>query len=561
MKHLLTLMVLLFCLQSFAQIDHQWYVKENFYMSTPLNWSSGPVNSTDFYILGVDHPFRPSTLTPLNEIPELPRNDLFIIYDNGYHYNSKEKANDEWINWVSPNGGSNYHVKTYDNISHLYYTNVYEGDDVEPGATLSDSPPPGPPLLTFSQIPTTPGFPSSTLVRTTPSSGITVNHTAVAGRDITLIIDHNQIVIDSTCQYDLCFQLTDIRNGGNLINNPQQYISVSNVFSDPFLSFIANGAGLPLASQSETLNDSCISGLIFNNDAKYTYVNFHIDEDADNILSNCQLDFILDGGINCDSVAHRDTIKNSHDPNFVRVNCVNKGVGNATSSYIHYTAQCMNDGYDDQDNPSIELTFPFPFSITPAEISVTAAKIRTCQTCNTFNTQDPQVLPTTSPNRIEFKFTGNLKNCEIPHEEEECIAWVDFCVKVPSTYDVTTQPLEPINRNTMFGDDPYVIERYIPLECDSVFVVSTSNGEVLTSNSPNFEGQLVNGVYLDSNDQQIEGTWECHIQSSPNCCSPCSPFSFCCNGNYNWPMIIGAILALILLLLMLQKFFGKKSKG
>ena len=125
--------------------DNQWFVKDRMgkYSTNSVGenvYSQDLSAATVFTLSGIVHPNRNNKKS---------KNNLFIIYTDGTHFNSREKFNeitekydDDFFYPDAPgqNIGQTKHVIKTGNkiIDYLYFTNVYEGDDLPPAVKLSN---------------------------------------------------------------------------------------------------------------------------------------------------------------------------------------------------------------------------------------------------------------------------------------------------------------------------------------------------------------------------------------------------------------------------------------
>lgn len=159
-----------------TKVDSQWYV---------LNGSGrsfGSVSSTGEYPYGnllTNAPFTihsigaPSTINPDGSIrTPIPRNDLFIIFDNGTYFNSKDPYpsipfNTSGSTCFETPIAMGQHIKP----QYLYFSNIYEEDDPPQSISVDNIG-----IIPIYQIPIS------------NSNDLNTNHDIVRGKDLTLII-------------------------------------------------------------------------------------------------------------------------------------------------------------------------------------------------------------------------------------------------------------------------------------------------------------------------------------------------------------------------------------
>src|SRR5688572_12597410 len=181
-KQLLLLVSLTFIAsQSFAQPDdRQWLIwNSNGWDGSSNTYPSGTAISNTFNIHGVKHP-------DLSRDPK-PRNDLFIMYSDGEHYNTRYQPLPGIFYPPAPVTPANLAEIDHNfqghygggSISYMYMTNRYEEDDPPRKLSVSDGPGPG----TISPYP---------LDKT--NALLAANHDVVFTKDITIIVNYDSIM-------------------------------------------------------------------------------------------------------------------------------------------------------------------------------------------------------------------------------------------------------------------------------------------------------------------------------------------------------------------------------
>jgi len=549
MKRLIFLISILISFTPEAQ-NQNWLLKDKECITNPslssIAYSPFPGVTSNIEIIGKSHPNRAFPYP----YDGAPRNDIFIIFDDGTYFNSRYIYGSNWVDGVDihqpsapTNGNSDYSLRLDQEMSFLYFTDVYEGDDDPPariqpiGTSLTQ-------LFDF-QVGNSPTLSHSL---TPLNQVITSNHSPVPGKDLTLIIDHK--FIEKECNYKLCYDtIVDPDDG------VAPRIEASNIFNSS-QDFIASGNGSTLIPRAYDFSNYCTDTISFNGSELFTYINLHIPDDPDSMISHKVITFKLIPTTPRCSITHffQDTIGTSHDPNYIQVLCVNRPeIGD--SSTIHYRAQCLNDGDDIQPNPSIEFTFPFNISIN--DITVTKSSIAKTSLGNGFNNQSPDVI-SNGNNRVKFEFSGTLDFCPIPSERDLCKAWVEFCLKVHNDeVNVLSDPLKPFNRNTNFGIKKYAIERFIDIDCvdcEDDEPRSTIEQRLLYPVHLNYRGERFYANDLKKNCCRPNTICDCTFKEpeDPKC-------TVCCNDNVNFNKLCCLFGILILILLLLILF--KKSKN
>ncbi len=201
-KHVLTIIPILFCINYINAQPDKWFIKDGYYISGFSGTSSDrnsytrtsiPTTSNNYFdINGVSHPAQYNSSIPEKKYA----NDVFIIFGNGNYYNSRHYGFPNQFSGTP--GGFGYNLTlalgsafssgpTLFDIKYLYFTDKYEGDDppsgliyIKPNSTSSS--------LTPVQI--TDYNQNSTVM--------TANHDIVPDDDITYIIPKN-LIINAHC--------------------------------------------------------------------------------------------------------------------------------------------------------------------------------------------------------------------------------------------------------------------------------------------------------------------------------------------------------------------------
>ena len=433
--------------------DEFWYILDSKPITNANAGTYGPANPNlmNFEIENVYHPNPNINQVFPNQtqlVPNAARNDFFIIYEDGTHFNSKLLNRSDWGDYDNavtvPPFPQNYAVQTVKSIKHFYYTNVYEGNEeplarVVPINSTSSS--------NYFNVNTSAG---QTLGVSSPSM-LSASNTLAKGKNITIVIAQNEVKSD--CSYDLCFdEITDAT--GILVTNPIFNLSEALIFnSGQHYILQRDRVGSTLVELVKPIDRNCIRGLDFVL-GDFIYVNLKVPDTIDPQLIGDFLNFrLIPNDVNCEGDTMQSIIMNAHDPNYVEVMCVDYKE-KRKYNYIKYKASCMNDAAGPVDNPEIEFTFPF--DVNPNDVNKTGFAISP----NTVGAADAIITPTVN-NRFQCVFEGTLNGNTAGTAEALRTASVEFCVRTPKGFNLLNANLQPTNRITDFDGDIYSIDTYI----------------------------------------------------------------------------------------------------
>ena len=439
MKIALTLLSIFYTVLMMGQADGQWLV------------DNGGLSS-NFYVVNMEPPCPPCN--PLAD------NDFFVIYEDGQHYNSRYS----WSGTIPNNLNASVLkpvevVKNHSaDVAYFYLTNLYEGDDWPPAAVSTSST--GPNQDHIIEI-------------TTPPTPISANHDIVRGKDITLVLSQSQFAnIIKPAKYVLKFN-TVIENATGdpiQVNNP---FTVSRVFD------IASGDTYyyPINVNLDNFGSSPISQieipLTSFSGVDYIYINlrpsinlmpyYPVTENTSDYSMLFQVDAYNGSGglISSNITQHKEEIRDSHDPNFVKVESINKC---GQEYFVCYHAQVKNTSYEPVTDFSIKVNLPVGLDYSCIDVKQVGNK----------NCSDIDIIPIVDGQNVTFEFDNcELKKCvkdggHILSGEDLSIGYVKFCVKVS---DLSTDPNQQSwvanpGSNTEFAGRPYNIYDYFDLPCD-----------------------------------------------------------------------------------------------
>jgi len=452
MKIKLTLLIALGCLMAYGQSDDdQWIIENESYVG-------------NFYINEMS--------PPCLDCNSNADNDLFIIYDNGTHYNSRNVSGT--IPAVPTS--SDTVVRIIDNpsnVNYMYLTNKYEGDDW---------PPP-----TVSGLHTG-GSQDYSIGISQPDSILTANHDIVRGKDITLVLNVSELydeVKDSISHMEylrIYFNEVIPRSASTGTGVVQNAFSPSKVFRHQgsgykmyfphHVNYIDNTTGavsfLDVSCDALFADTSPSSGVQM---IPYFYINlrpsdalnpyYPVENDSYDYSMNFRVE-LLDATKNYVmdiSEPLIEKIRDSHDPNFIKVESINKC--NA-DYYICYHAQVKNTSYHPVGSFTIDVFLPDNLDyecIDVKEIGPSACR-------------KSSPIPIVDGNHISFEFQKcQLMRCKDNHvagneKDDISVGYVKFCVKAEGlSQDPAETDWRASSGNTEFDGRPYDINDYFGLPC------------------------------------------------------------------------------------------------
>ena len=415
--------------------DAQWYITESTFRSEYDFEERQNESFTNFSIQAEPHPDLELGSVE-NPIPG--KNNFLIIYEDGSYTNTYRDENFE--TGEKPLRGYNVEIQSGKPIKYLYFTNAYEDDDPE----------------SYIQVDPDESLQNLIFERTESDSIISVNHDIVKNKDVTIIAnlpdsiqsvkeEGGKVLIES---FKLCFnKVLDTLNVITEIDDLEFFESP--VFED---NFILNGNG--------NLSNNCIQNLVALNYDSPVFINlrvpdtlgFHINKD---LLFN--LTVIGSDGNSVEIDTHAETIRDSHDPNFIRVKEI---VCTKGEEAVLYRVQCKNIG--PQSVPlKMFLTLP---QACKNDVMIKSWGINDNDYLPNNEGYDSLVVSPLEDDEIQFDFRGQ----GIGYEE---IAYVEFWVSIKTgDSPIWTEEfrinhlkyvkLQPLWPRTEFGNDRYAIENY-----------------------------------------------------------------------------------------------------
>lgn len=427
-----------------AQADPQWYVKEGINSEISISRLSYPCTGCNPYA----------------------RKDIFVIYSDGSHYNSRIKpASINSPNFAPFNPG--FHTFNFQSthsspIKYLYLTNIYQGDDP-------------PEIIVSGPV----GIPSSSynFSITTPSKLITSNHDIVKNKDLTLIIHVEHIVkthFPLTLKSNFLIPIS--APGSSTYINPTAF-DQSNVFFSGSTSYFPN-YNIQINNNSFTIAaptpNSNVPPFIYFNLRPSTNLIDYFPQLQGAPQYKISFELVNQFGVLLDSL--QEELRDSHDPNFIRVEKICKN--SKGEQFVYYHAQFQNISQQPQNELKLGFELPEIFDhncITAYEWKVGNLSGDANTNVNAIGKKDPIELThgeppkTRSPRnkdqtQVTFVFDPkkSIQTCDNSNEDLS-IGYVKFCVKVKNNnIDLRNSEiiLEPLSRYTIFGTTYYPIDNF-----------------------------------------------------------------------------------------------------
>jgi len=405
------------------------------------------------------------------------------------------------------------------NILYGYQTNIYEGDDFPSGVRINN----------------TTGSSPIALNVTTPATLISANHEVVFGKDITLIInndslllapDNNQKELDT---YTLTFDGVQEIAPPNTVWTGVNFLDPKDVFGTSLTArfpIYPLPSGSPVAGESISLDPT--SG-------PYSYVNLRPNSGSDSYQpghdGNPRYSAIFtvykNGGL---VRQHAEPMRFSHDPNFLQVLSIY-----STSDggfVVTYHLEFENTSVTPTSTLRAEADFPAHFDLSYIHVINWSAKGNPCG-----GRLDPD--PTVA-RRIIFDIDDHqLLRCT-QTAPEQGKGFIEFKVKVNPGYDVRdiSNSLALTNPNVFFDGIPYLITDFRDLlDCENRH-----------SNEPAFTHESNEDTHHPNAKLVTGPKGLAHVCSRPISEGPC-PFP--------WIYVWGGLLLMALIVIA---FFLRKRK-
>jgi hypothetical protein len=346
---------LTFLIQAQVSPDAAWYIRQSTGWDGSVGRHNLPINNQSF-ISGVKIPNRACN--------PAASHDLFVIYTNGKHYNTRNTAASARMKYDTISNIPTLPIlHKQDQIAYMYLTGNY---DVEPPpptikapATLSGNNP--------SKI--------NDIVTTNPIKTMTANHCVVPQKDITLIIKK----FDSTKTYSVDLTNFFLKRNNVIVNT---YTKVNSYKSSSAFNNGSSNDNFVLYGNSAEIDSSKLK--FETVDSAFAYVNIkavdvptplslrisNFDPDKDTVFAR----FILS---NEEGVIDTldEPILDAFDPNYLHAISICK---TATNRYANYKGHFHNTSLQPANALAFEFTLPTtldPTAIRDWDIAVEGTSI------------------------------------------------------------------------------------------------------------------------------------------------------------------------------------------
>lgn len=435
MKNLLFILIwIILCLiNANSQSDFQWFIsngigKAGLNAEGTLNNYSVPIND-QFTLNGIE------LCDPENEFA---RNDIFIIYDDGSHFNSRNE--DFYFSQLtSATGILNHSFDADRNISYLYFTNRYEEDDLPNGVNLSAG--------------TDRGGGSIHSVSVTIPEVLSANHDITFYNDITVIINYD-LLVDRYGDREFILQYDGVEEISSGIRHNDNILDLEPVFSTPESTlepYFPQDFVVPESATQVKLKSGSFS--------EFRYINFRPNK---NIYSYgpdekgepqfyAVFTLLADGSPIEEQL--KEEIRHSHDPNFIRVDsiCQDDALNRHT---IYYHLEFENNSMTAASTLAAQVSFPLGFDLNCLEATKWFAK----DECSGYIKRTGR--------RVTFVFTGNepISRCTTL-DDSSCKGFVEFKVRTDESLSVPNVATNISLRKPLVYFDcvPFPIPKFIDL--------------------------------------------------------------------------------------------------
>ncbi|MFZ1676507.1 MAG: hypothetical protein WAT91_04485 [Saprospiraceae bacterium] len=520
---------------SFSQPEKQWLIwKSNGKVGT--TYPTTNVINTQFELLGIKSP-------DLTSNPSA-RNDIFIIYSDGTHLNSRYQANPGFFynanDFPSGNQNHNFNKATPGNVSYLYLTNRYEEDDLPQRLSVQ----PGNPS----------GVPHTYNIGTSSSNMLSADHDVVYNKDITVIINYDSLRSFTTkdspeaATYNLRFDgiQTGINQPVSLGNDVLDLQPVFGSGGSTALSAVYNGPTTVTPGEVVSLNPGT---------DHYGYVNFRKTSTAFPPLPNGDPQFYAVFTLSKNSQFVRalaEPIRASHDPNYLEVKSICQA--DDGSYLVTYHLQFENTSNVQADSLKVKVKFPSQFDLSCLKI----IEWHVVQACTG--------RLKLSGNTCTFIFHNLFSIIHNRTDRSKGIGYVEFKVKVSAGVNLA----DPANSLSLGTPIVYFDALDFPLEEFRDLIACKEKGDdhpEVQQNATKDDNLKNGGKKADSdkeskpsNSAQADDmghiiTSSPHVGGSFNCMRPISHENCECNKPFCWKWVWVAIAAaaLVLAFLVLRK--------
>ncbi|MEP6646138.1 MAG: hypothetical protein ABJC12_03550 [Saprospiraceae bacterium] len=432
------------CTSSYSQTDLQWLIWNG--KGKNKLTAAGNLNNYEFSI-GTSSKFNMQavSLPDLNKSPR-GRNDVFIIYANGEHFNSR------YLNPGTPGffynaADAQNHVMTHNfvvstgmQVNYLYLTNRYEGDDPPEKVMVPQG---------YASVITT----SYPIDKTYPNI-LSSDHDIVLGKDITIIINYDSLDIDpstgSITNYALTFNgvqaigSTTLVTDNDVLRPEPAFSTGGNVYSSLPSSTIRTG-GAPAGTVMLTPSHEHFGYINFK-PTQQAYQRYGPDANGEPRYK--AVFAITKNGQAVRSI--QEALRASHDPNFLRVDSVCQATDQSYTVFYHLEFENVSE--TSANNLKAQVTFPDMFDIRCFKDLNWFAGGAACTGRVHFTSRT-----------VTFEFLGNQAISRCPEEfTDVCKGYVNFRIKVSSGHPLISPEtsLKLTDPTVFFDDKPFPLERF-----------------------------------------------------------------------------------------------------
>ncbi len=414
--------------------DLQWLVKNFNGKENNTYPNANAITTNEFTLEAIKHPNC--------QCNSKARNDIFVIYDNWSHYNSRL----DLVPTISgffypPNPADLNHTKHNMRVPvgrkpmYLYLSNIYEDDDLPP------------PVLAKSGFSGSNSIPYIMGTTNTPIP-ITANHDVIQGADITLVIKGATITEGATLQFKVkALATASVTPSGS-------YFSGSTIFDGKFISAgnlipLSGGVGYKFTDLPIPTPD-------------YIYINLKPTSSLLPYYPNVQnsstpthkaIFEVRAGNGNLNAEGAEDII-HSHDPNFMQLAALCRD--NFEDLYASLHIEFENTSATPANNLKIRILLPS--DLDPTTIGLVKWKAGTNTTPGTMIINKQEVI-------FVFPENSSVLSCDLDKDplSENAKGSVDFCVQIRDNakdkFGKRGLSPKPASTRVYFGKDEYVVDK------------------------------------------------------------------------------------------------------
>ena len=349
---LLFALALLFVVNTIVSQDYQWLILNQL----GKNGYSGSLNTYGVSPLGPQFNLR-DVSTPNIGADSRAKNDLFIIYSDGQHFNSRvTPSSGLFYNGSDPASTTilhNFNSGTR-SPSFMYLTNRYEGDDLPTKVRVSSG------VLT--------GTVTSNVVGTSAPPLLSANHNVVFNREITIIVDYESAIANNKIEPGDSQPIILKFDGIRRRSDSQNFTGLNILDLKPVFG---NTTDLGKAVYPNQTGVSQIEQIALDpGQGRYRYVNLKPNANAlsygPDSNGDPTYDAIFTLEYNGGSLGtHAEALAFSYDPNYLAVKSITKRSDG--SHVIKYHLEFENTSDTPEDSLSAQVDFPSMFDMNSIE--------------------------------------------------------------------------------------------------------------------------------------------------------------------------------------------------